>query len=429
MLNTLKRFIFVTKRGGSAANTSAGGFGPGPYHLRANNKRATLTLSLDKPWRNLMGLFSGLPMVCPAGLKALESDPRALENAVYGSGPYTLVSAQHNNQISYKLRTAWKWGPAGTSTKNMARNLNFKVVADPTTAANLLITGGLDIATITGPDVKRLLSTSSLGYSKAHNWVVTGAAFNMRAGRLFQLGSGDVLREAVFTAIDPKAFNTTVYEGRGTVPPSIFNPQMECYDKTTAKLRPTPSIAKAKQILAAGGYTVVNGRLSKGGQPVPKIVITSSTAFFPSGGAYVLSVVEALGFDAELNDLGANYGPVTIGGNFDIDILFANRPSLEPGSHMNSIQGLTATPSGTNVPGTGIGDPLWTKYYNAALQNVGVGSCRYFALVQKSVIQNHYYVPLVSPSYDVFYRKSLIKSKFPTWPPDAFGFPWFKVTG
>jgi peptide/nickel transport system substrate-binding protein len=426
MLNSIKRFIFVQKRGGSAANTSVGGLGPGPYHLRASNKRGTLTVALDKPWRNLMGIFAGLPMICPDGLKALESDQRALETRVYGSGPYTLVSAQHNDKISYKLRKAWKWGPRGTSATGMPDNLNFRVVIDPTTAANLLVTGGLDVATLAGPDVRRLLSNSSIGYAKAANWVVAGLMFNMRPGRMFENGEGDTLRSAIFSAVDPKAFNAAVYDGRGHISPSIFRRDMECYDKATEALRPAVSISRAKQILTNGGYTLVNGRLSKAGRAVPKINLLSSTSFFPNGGAYVLSILRELGFDAELNDLGATYGPTAIGGNFDLYVLFANRPSPEPGSQMNSLQG-APSPAGSNIGGTGAGDALWTKYYNAALQNVGAGSCRYFALVQKMLIQKHYYVPLVSPSYDVFYRKSAIVGAPPTWPPDAFGFPWFHV--
>jgi peptide/nickel transport system substrate-binding protein len=426
MLNSIKRFIFVQKRGGSAANTSVGGLGPGPYHLRASNKLGTLRVALDKPWRNLMGIFAGLPMICPAGLKALETDPRALETRVFGSGPYTLVSAQHNDKISYRLRPAWKWGPRGTTSRGMATNLNFRVVIDPTTAANLLVTGGLDIATLAGPDVGRLLSNSAIGYSKAANWVVAGLMFNMRPGRMFENGDGDTLRQAIFAAVDPKAFNAAVYDGRGHISPSIFRKDMECYDKATEQLRAAPSISRAKQILTSGGYTIVNGRLSKAGRPVQKINLLSSTSFFPNGGAYVLTVLRELGFDAELNDLGATYGPTAIGGNFDLYVLFANRPSPEPGSQMNSLQG-APSPAGSNIGGTGAGDPLWTRYYNAALQNVGAGSCRYFALVQKMLIQKQYYVPLVSPSYDVFYRKSKIVGAPPTWPPDAFGFPWFHV--
>ena len=93
---------------------------------------------------------------------------------------------------------------------------------------------------------------------------------------------------------------------------------------------------------------------------------------------------------------------------------------------MNAQAG-AASPGGANIGSTGQGDPLWTKYYLAGLQNVGAGSCRYFALVQESNIKNHYALPLASPNYDIFYRKSTIAG-LPTWPPEVFGFPWFDVS-
>jgi hypothetical protein len=38
-------------------------------------------------------------------------------------------------------------------------------------------------------------------------------------------------------------------------------------------------------------------------------------------------------------------------------------------------------------------------------------------------LRNHYVVPLASPNYDIFYRKSVINS-MPKWPPDVYAFPW-----
>ena len=426
ILNSIKRFIFVPKRGGSPASTSAGGWGPGPYHLHADNKTATLSLAVDKPWSALLGLFAGLPVICPAGLTALQSNPHALENAVYGSGPYQLVSATHGNQIVWKLRPNWNWGPTGTSTKTMPTNLVYKIVTDPTTAANEFLTGQLDAGAMTGPDVNRLLSNSALQHVSAANWVVAGVDFNMRPGSVFALGSGDALRAAIYTAVDPNTFNQVVYAGRATVTPSIFRPTMACFDPKTKTLAPKPSISAAKAILQKAGYTLVNGRLSKNGTPVPKLNLVSTSSFYPNGGAYVLSVLQQLGFDVQLNDLGSTYGPVVIAGNFDLEMFYANRPSPEPGTQANAEFG-PPSPAGANIGDTGAGDPLWTKYYNAGLQNVGAGRCRYFALVQEDNIKNHYFVPLVSPNYDIFYRKSLI-SKFPSWPPEVFGFPWHYVS-
>jgi peptide/nickel transport system substrate-binding protein len=307
----------------------------------------------------------------------------------------------------------------------MPTNLVYKIVTDPTTAANLFLTGGLDAGAMTGPDVARLVTNNALVHKLAANWVVSGISFNMRVGRPFALGVGDALREAIYLAVDPKAFNQVVYAGRATVTPSVFRPGAECFDKKTLTMAPKLGIDKAKAVLTAAGYTVVNGRLTKGGTAVPKLNLVSTSSFYPNGGAYVLSVLQNLGFDVQLNDLGSTYGSTVIGGNFDLEMFYANRPSPEAGTQMNALAG-PASPAGANIGSTGQGDPLWTKYYTAGLQNVGAGSCRYFALVQESNIKNHYYVPLVSPNYDLFYRKSLI-TKFPTWPPEVFGFPWHYV--
>ena len=51
---------------------------------------------------------------------------------------------------------------------------------------------------------------------------------------------------------------------------------------------------------------------------------------------------------------------------------------------------------------------LWNKYYNAALQNVGAGSCKYFELLEEQNLKGHYFVPLASPYFDVFARKAVV---------------------
>ena len=79
-----------------------------------------------------------------------------LETHIAGSGPYTLVSAEHGNGVTWKRNDNWKWGPPGTSVKNLPETLIYKTITDDTTAANLLLTGGLTVAVVFGPDVQRL---------------------------------------------------------------------------------------------------------------------------------------------------------------------------------------------------------------------------------------------------------------------------------
>lgn len=422
--DSLQRFIDVEKRGGSPASTSAGGWGPGPWTVTADDASNTVELEVGTPYRNLIGLFAGLPIICPEGLEALRSDPTALENAVYGSGPYELVSAQHSNEIVWRLREEWSWGPPDTSTDTMADTLSFRIIEDASTAANLLATGGLDLGTLAGPDVERLLDDDALGYIGAANWHVSGLQFNMRRGRMFELGSGDALREAIFLAVDPAAFNTTVFDGRAEMTPTMFRTTAECYDASAGDARPEPSIEAARAALADAGYELEGGRLTLDGRPVPAINLLSSVSFFPNGGAYVLGVLEELGLQVRLNDASATYGPDAIGGNFDLFIQFANRPSPEAGSQINSNVG-RAPPDGANIGATGLGDPEWDSTYDEAMATLGEESCALFGEIQASGNENHYYVPLVSPNYDVFYRTDRFEGEPPVWPPDVFGYPWY----
>lgn len=425
--NSLQRFIDVEKRGGSPASTSAGGWGPGPWSVSADDASRTVTLEVGTPYRNLIGLFAGLPIICPEGLAALERDPTALENAVYGSGPYELVSAEHSNEIVWRLRDDWAWGPPDTSTDTMPDNLVFRIIEEASTAANLLVTGDLDLGTLAGPDVERLLGDDQLGYVGAANWHVSGLQFNMRRGRMFELGTGDALREAIFLAVDPAAFNTTVFDGRAELTPTMFRTTAECYSEEAGAERPAPSVEAARQALTDAGYEIVDGRLSLDGRPVPAINLLSSVSFFPNGGAYVLGVLEELGLRVRLNDASATYGPDAIGGNFDLFVQFANRPSPEPGSQINANVG-RAPPDGANIGATGLGDPSWDRTYDEAMATLGEESCARFGELQRSGNANHYYVPLVSPNYDVFYREDTFEGELPVWPPDVFGFPWYYVS-
>jgi peptide/nickel transport system substrate-binding protein len=426
MMASYNRFLTVPKLGGSPAASSGGSWGDGPYKFTASNKHGWLKLTVGQPIGAILGLFSSLPIICPNGLQALKTNPDALDTNVYGSGPYTLVSATHGAQIIYKLRKSWKWGPPGTSTKTMPGTLVYKIVDDQTTGANLLLTGGLDIADINGPDVSRLLASKSLGHVPVANWDVANLAFNMRPGRPFALGAaGNALRTAIYEAVSPTNFNKVVYDGRAHQSPTDFRENAVCFDKKTLKMAPKPSISAAKAVLTKAGYTVVNGVLSKNGTAVPKLTLVSSASTFPNGGAYIQSVLTQLGFQVQLQDLTAAYGPTIIAGDFDMAIVYANRPSPAAGTQMNSAAGI-ASPAGENIGATGMGDPNWNNYYTEGVSTSGPRACAAFAKLQEDNIRNHYALPLTSADYEIFYNKSIV-SKLPTWAPEVFGYPWFDV--
>src|SRR5260370_35952471 len=145
-------------------------FGPGPYSVSADSSAGTVTFTTGRPFSDLVWAFVNIypgthtGIICPAGL-APGAD---LANKWYGAGPYVLVEATHGDHVTMRLRPDFKWGPLGITGKTvgMAETVTYKVIANETTAANLVSTGGLDITQVTGPDVDRLIADKALRHDE-----------------------------------------------------------------------------------------------------------------------------------------------------------------------------------------------------------------------------------------------------------------------
>jgi peptide/nickel transport system substrate-binding protein len=93
-------------------------------------------------------------MVCDAGME----DRASLSDSTAGTGPYVLTEAAPGDHYTYEIRDGYTWGPDGATTaeKGMPDTVVMKVVQNEGTAANLLLSGDLNAATVQGPDAKRL---------------------------------------------------------------------------------------------------------------------------------------------------------------------------------------------------------------------------------------------------------------------------------
>jgi ABC-type transport system substrate-binding protein len=243
----------------------------------------------------------------------------------------------------------------------------------------------------------------------------------MKSGRLFADPGGAKIREAISTAIDPQKFNQAVYAGRGSLVTSIFRSDADCYDPKTKSLYPTPSMDKAKQILASDGWTIVNGKLSKNGQPMPRFRLLL-TPLMNQGPDYILSVLQDLGMDVEFANLpGSGYGNAVLGSNFDLSIFRGTTILSDPGIQLVSFQG-APPPDGGNYGYTGYQDPDAQRFMNAGLQNLGTGGCKYFALYQELVLKKHYLFPLVAPNFDIFASKGI---KYPKGSVSSSAYPLY----
>jgi peptide/nickel transport system substrate-binding protein len=381
-------------------------FGPGPYKLTASNKNGTFTFTTETPYRLLLVNVGNTPIVCPAGLAAIAADPRALQTAAYGSGPYELVSAVHGDSVVLKKNPGWTWTPqGGTPGSALPDNLILKVVADDTTAANLLLTGGLDIAQVSGTDVTRLVSDKSILYQRVRGTRTFGVDFNLRPGGVF---TDLALRQAIQAAVDPKAFLQAGYAGRGDVSVTplsavlMFVPASECYSAKVAALVKPANLARAKQILTKAGYTYSGGKLMKDGQPVSVRALTSLDV--GSAPDLLQAVLTQLGFTVQLNSLGGSaYGTAFLNANFDIALVRGGE-SVYAGN-LGKFYG-PPPPAGPNY--IGYNDIPLQHLANRASQTPGPAACEWYQKAATLEIQKAYSVPIAAPWTEIFARKATV---------------------
>jgi peptide/nickel transport system substrate-binding protein len=141
--------------------------------------------------------------------------------------------------------------------------LTFEVLERDTTAANQLLTGALDVATIQGPDLDRMLADKSLVVSTSSSAKLNELVMNATAGRR---AADPQLRRAIMVAISPEEWKKAAYNGRGVMGTSIFGKDTRCYESETAKVMPPYSLETARQILTSAGYVPgPDGKLTEDG--------------------------------------------------------------------------------------------------------------------------------------------------------------------
>jgi peptide/nickel transport system substrate-binding protein len=377
-------------------------WGPGPYTVTSNNAAGTVTFATATPYSPLAyGFSNSFPgtmtgIVCPAGLKASAD----LKTKMYGAGPYTLVSATHGVGVTFKLRKNFTWGPAGMTSKTpgVPAIVKYKIVTDPTTLQNLLQTGAVQVAGISGSGSTKaaLLADKSLTSSEQVAYVLNALTFNETPGHPTD---SLALRQALITAVDPNVWYQDVDQGLSVKSHSIFPPGVACYDSAVNSLAPTPSVTTAASELAAAGYTLSGGKLMLNGQQVTiNLVLTN---LFDPGPAYIQAQWEQLGINVVLTD--GSYLPwveALINGNFDASMVETGSPGAIPGPAAQRMEGLPPSQGGTNY--TWSDDPALNADATAGLKTT---ACAPWNAFQTQLWKNWDLLPLSEPYSFTFANK------------------------
>lgn len=376
-------------------------FGPPPYTIDADDSAATVTISIGRPFSGLLYAFStasqNAAIVCPKGI----GNPSELARSMDGSGPFTLQSLTADT-ATLVARSDWRWGPLGLTTKSpgFPQTMVYKVVANETTAANLLETGGVDIAVITGPDNTRLIADRSLIHKAGHSYSTDVVIFNEAAGRP---AANVAVRKALSASIDPKAFDQAGWGGLATPSTSLITPDTTCFDPATKSLVPTPSIANAKQIMSSAGYTVGSDGTWQDASKKQVLITVAGGQNQGSSPEYLAAQFTSAGFAVKLNKGDrATYAKDYLSGNFDVAISESAAAVPDPNLGNLALTTGAVPPNGSNA--TRMDYPDIDAEVAAANATQGAESCKHWANVQELLLKNFILVPTAAPQYQWYSR-------------------------
>jgi peptide/nickel transport system substrate-binding protein len=285
----------------------------------------------------------------------------------------------------------------------------WKVVTDQTTAANLLLTGGLDVAVMAGPDVDRLLGEKSLTVLKAPIFYATTLLYNQTPGAV----TNDVnLRKAIAMAIDRSTFNQAAYKGLG-IPTVGFNflpggPSGTCWSNAWNNLAPKYDLDKANALLNSSGYRVVDGKRTTPDGKRLTIRILSNSGLQGQAGEYLLAQMGKLGIDASLlNVTGTTYTQAILGVNFDIALSQNSGMTTDPAVTMVYFFGKPITEGGLNYSQIGREVPSWAAAMTAASHELGAAMCKQYDKATRIMYTNMLLDPLAAPVAFIFKRNGI----------------------
>ncbi|MEV5902739.1 ABC transporter substrate-binding protein [Streptomyces sp. NPDC052127] len=142
----------------------------------------------------------------------------------------------------FTRRKGYAWGPRGATNAVAGRpeRIVVSVVPQESTVAGLLLTGGVNIATVTGPDRARLT-----GHDLATAQVPTVVGltfFNERSGRPL---NDPVLRQALVGVLDRKGLANVAIGGDGTPASHLTAAGSVCHTDVAARNLPSHSAVAA----------------------------------------------------------------------------------------------------------------------------------------------------------------------------------------
>ncbi len=359
-----------------------------PLTASGDDASRVVKVVVKEPFGFLLNTIGQLPIMCAKGLE----DPAILKTASDGTGPYVLAKMVPGQGYTFTRREGYTWGAdgAGTDQPGMPQTVVVRVVANKTTAANLLLSGELNFAEVTREDQARLegqgLGKVEVPAAGAWLWL------NKRGDRPL---ADKRVRQALVHAVDLDELVKVSTGGSGTaatgLTPREPNP---CPADTVAGNLPAHDVAAAEKLLDEAGWVKgSDGRRSKNGKP-----LTLSVHFQPDWAPLDKTTAEllaqrwrAVGADVRLSGDTTTIGNQTLyeTNNYDVYVLGYN-PNL-PSILIPFVSG-PVPPNGRNH--SGIVNAEYDALVAKARTMTPPAACKYWNDAERALIRNVDVVPI-----------------------------------
>jgi peptide/nickel transport system substrate-binding protein len=311
----------------------------------ADDAAGTVTITLAAPAPFVLNGLSDLPIVCAAGM----ADRAALASATFGTGPYVLSEAALGDHYTYTIREGYTWGPngAGTDVEGMPDSIVVRIVENPATAANLLLTGDVNAAAIIGPDAQRL-EQEDLFYEETAA-LLGEMWFNHAEARP---AADPAVRMALLQAVDLTQLQQVLTAGQGSAATTFATlAPVACPGDSVSAALPPFDVEAAGQILDDAGWVVADGGTrAKDGQAL-SVTFLHDTGAGPAGLAAAELATEqwkALGVDVVDKAQGGTATQETLFGTGDWDIAWVALNVSSPDQLVPFLSGPGMADGGAN---------------------------------------------------------------------------------
>jgi peptide/nickel transport system substrate-binding protein len=373
---------------------------------KANNSAGTVTVTSAKPNGFLLAELSGVFIICRAGL----DNHKSLEHKTIGTGPWELSQAVPGDHYTFTPHKGYGWGPGGLklSGPGVPDKVVVRVVKSMSTTANLMLSGQLNYAAVSGPDTARLdaksLHTIDSIDTSGETW------FNQAAGHP---GADPAVRKALTVGVDMKALGKVATGGKDRASRGFITlPGDPCSGTNNVKgnLPEKQDVTNAKKILDDAGWKVGTGGVrAKGGKKL-KLAFRYDAAGESARTAGVELLAKqwkALGVEvntralpqAQLNKLFFSTGAW--------DASWADFTFNLPSQMVAFVSGPTI-PNGSNF--SDIKNAQYTKDTTEATSKVGKAGCPLWNQAEVALLKDFNLVPMFDSVSHAYVNKAKVEA-------------------